>query len=278
MAPRGYVTPSSRRSQARSPYAPSSYRSRRRTPIRVSGTMPRRVFRPITNSYIHEFKHTLPFALPITYSSGGANSRGFILPGTAAGTSNWGLRWSFTPSGVTVVNNNAGVSSKLYNNLSAFQSLFQEVRIKNVKFQVFFTANSSNTDLGTSVSRSPMLPVLVAAVVLDLFEPVPGTQTALLDYPQSFARQCGQSVSSSGSMMDMSFTPKTFTSLTGSSPQVAVPSSSWLSVDNGGMLQDHAGMLWALDEFSVGELQPNGTYGGSFSVHVEMTVQFKGLK
>lgn len=276
MAPRGYVP--TRRQIFKGQFRSTNRRGRARSRVPVYNAVPRRVFRPVDNSYIHEFKHTVPFALPITYSSGGANSRGFVLPGTAAGTSNWGLRWSFTPSGVTVVNNNAGVSSKLYNNLAAYQALFQEVRIKNVKFQVFFTANSANTDLGTTVSRSPVLPVLVAAVVLDLFEPVPGTQTALLDYPQSFARQCGQSISSSGSMMDMSFTPKTFTSLTGSSPQVAVPSSSWLSVDNGGMLQDHAGMLWALDEFSVGELQPNGTYGGSFSVHVEMTVQFKGIK
>jgi len=238
----------------------------------------RTVFRPLVNSYIHEFKHSVPLSLPITYSSGGSNSRGFVLPGTTAGTQNWGLRWSFTPSGVTVVNDNAGVSSKLYNNASAFQALFQEVRIKNVKFEVFYSANSAETDLGTTVSRSPMLPVLIAAVVLDLFEPVPTNKQNMLDYPQCFARQCGQSVSASGAMMNMSFTPRTFTSLTGSSPQVAVPASSWLSVDNGGMLQDHAGMLWCLDEFNVGDLQPNGTYGGSFSVHVEMTLEFRGLK
>jgi len=264
----------SSRSYRRTPSRPQ----RRRTQNRVLVSVPRRVFRPIYNANVHEFKHTLLIPVPLTYCLGTSNTRGFVLPGTTANTSNWGLRWSFTPSGCTVVNANNGVASRIFANQTSYTNIFQEVRIKNVNIHVFFSANTANTNLTNTVSQSHFLPVLVSAVVLDLNEPIPTTSAVLLDYPQAISRQTGCSTSRDGSMLDLSFTPRTFSSLTGSNPQNIVPKGSWLSVDNGGILQDHAGALMALDEFNVGELQPNGTYGGSFSFHVEMTIEYKGLK
>ena len=278
MAPRGYVTPSSYRSRSRTPYAPQSQRSRRRTPVRVYATVPRRVFRPLSNNAVHEFKHTLLITCPVTYCLGTGSTRGLILPGTTANTSNWGLRWSFTPSGCTVVNANNGVASRIFNNQTSYTNIFQEVRIKYVTIHVYFSANTANTNLSTTVSQSHFLPVLVSAVVYDLNEPVPATAATLLDYPNAISRQTGCSTSRDGSLVNLGFQPRTFSSLTGSNPQNIVPRGSWLSVDNGGILQDHAGALMALDEFNVGELQPNGTYGGSFSFHVEMSIEYKGLK
>lgn len=240
--------------------------------------VPRRVLRPLVNDYIHEFKHTLPFAVPVTYSSGGANTRGFILPGTPTGTANWGLRWSCTPSGVTVLNNNNGISSKLFQNLSAYTAIFQNVRIKNLTIHVYFSQNMAFNTNGTNIAANPFMPILVSSVVHDLFEPVPGSEDIALDYPNAISRQCGTQTGRGGSMLDLSLTPRTFSSLTGSNAQNMLPASTWLSVDNGGMLQDHSCAVMALDDFSIGEIMANGTYGGSFSFHCEMTIQYKGIK
>ena len=278
MAPRGYVTPSSNRSRSRTPYAPQSQRSRRRTPRRMYASVSRAVLRPVVNDYIHEFKHTLPFSVPLTYSSGGANTRGFILPGTPAGTANWGLRWSCTPSGVTVLNNNNGILSKVYNNLPAYTAIFQNVRIKNVTIHVYFSQNMAFNTNGTNIAASPFMPILISSVCSDLFEPVPSSEDAILDYPNAISRQCGTMSGRGGSMLDLSFTPRTASSLTGSNAQNLLPASTWLSVDNGGMLQDHACCIMALDDFGIGEIMVNNTYGGNFSFQVSMTVQYKGLK
>ena len=240
-------------------------------------TVSRRVLRPLVNDFIHEFKHTLPFSVPLTYASG-ANTKGFTLPGTTGATTNWGLRWSCTPSGVTVVNNNNGVLSKVFGNLAAYTAIFQNVRIKNLTIHVFFSQNNAFNTNGTNIAASPIMPILIASVCQDLFEPVPASEDALLDYPNAISRQVGTMTGRGGSILDLSLTPRTYSSLTGSNAQNMLPASTWLSVDNGGMLQDHACALMALDDFGIGELMAVNTYGGNFSFQVEMTVQYKGIK
>lgn len=275
MAPRGYVP--TRRQIYKGLFRSTNRRGRARSRVPLYNAVPRRVLRPLINDYIHEFKHAVAFSVPVTYSSG-TGTRGFTLPGTTGSTTNWGLRWSCTPSGITVVNNNNGVLSKLYNNLAAYTAIFQNVRIKNVTIHVYFSQNNAFNVNGTVATANAIMPILVSSVCEDLFEPVPSGEDAMLDYPNAISRQCGTMSGRGGSMLDLSFTPRTYSSLTGSNAQNMLPASTWLSVDNGGMLQDHACALMALDDFGLGDIMPVNTYGGNFSFQVEMTVQYKGIK
>lgn len=278
MAPRGYVTPMSNRSYRRSPRTPQ--RSRRRTPAGSAVVSRQRIFRPVSNTNVYSFSQSLSVNVPVTYSTGGSNSRGFMLPGTVAGTSNWGIIWKFTPCGYSLNNRSSGFAAQIFPNQTNFSALFQEVRLNYITIKVWFNSNVANSNLTTTTSQAHFNPILLSSVVLDLNEPVPVNTGDILNYPNLRSKQVGTAASSSvdGTVEKIGFTPRTFSSLSGNNPQNICPPRQWLSVDNGGVLQDHAGLLMYLDSMGLGELQPNGTYGGSFTFQINFSVDYRGLK
>lgn len=249
-----------------------------RTPSRAHSLIHRPMrTRPINQNT--QYKYSKTIVVQFTVYNGTTGTQGFALPGTTSNTNNYGLFWTFTPTGVTVVNSNSGSVSLNVAEKTALSSLYEQCRLDKVRIRIYWNQNTVNGTAGTSFSGVQQMPIIQSAIDHDLGATLPTSVNALASYPNLKIFQLGTSAigKNTGASFDMSFVPRV-PSYGASANELFLPISTFLSVDNGGPDQNYGGLLQFIDLQTLMTDPSGNAIMGIYSAYITLDTTWKGQK